>query len=188
MSGNFAFSGIDMALCDLCGKDSEQPLYNLFGGLQRDEVDYFYYLSYSEPAEITAQAELGVEQGYDVFYLKVGIDFERELEMVATLRSAIGPKRKIRIDANGAWSVNEAIRHLEAFDTYRVDFAEQPVWPEPVENMLEVRRQTPVALCANEGLWRVCDVHEVIKRRAVLQQQLGWHARTVSSPELAGTE
>ena len=166
MSGNFAFAGIDMALCDLCGKASEQPLYNLFGGLQRDWVDYFYYLSYGEPADIVAQAERGAQQGYDVFYLKVGIDVERELEMVAALRSAIGPKRKIRIDANGAWHVNEAIRYLEAFDAYRIDFAEQPVWPEPVENMLEVRRQTPVALCANEGLWRVCDVHEVIKRRA----------------------
>ena len=166
MSGNFAFAGIDMALCDLCGKASGQPLYNLFGGLQRDWVDYFYYLSYGEPADIVAQAERGVQQGYDVFYLKVGIDVERELEMVAALRSAIGPKRKVRIDANGAWHVNEAIRYLEAFDAHRIDFAEQPVWPEPVENMLEVRRQTPVALCANEGLWRVCDVHEVIKRRA----------------------
>ena len=86
-----------------------------------------------------------------MFYLKVGIDVERELEMVAALRSAIGPKRKIRIDANGAWHVNEAIRYLEAFDAHRIDFAEQPVWPEPVENMLEVRRQTRLRCALTRG-------------------------------------
>jgi L-alanine-DL-glutamate epimerase-like enolase superfamily enzyme len=166
MSGNFAFAGLDMALCDLCGKDAGQPLYNLFGGLQRDYVDYFYYLSYGSPAEVAEQAAQGVAAGYDTFYIKVGIDFAKELEMISALRAAIGPARRIRIDANGAWSVNEAIRNLNEFDRYRIDFAEQPVWPEPLENMLEVRRQTPVALCANEGLWRVCDVHELIKRRA----------------------
>ncbi len=166
MSGNFAFAGFDMALCDLCGQAAGQPLYNLFGGLHRDRVNYFCYLAYGPTEEVVAQAREGVARGYDVFYIKVGIDVERELETVAALRAAIGPQRKIRIDANGAWHVNEAIRYLSAFDAYGIDFAEQPVWPEPVENMLEVRRQTPVALCANEGLWRVCDVHEVIKRRA----------------------
>ncbi len=166
MSGNFAFAGIDMALNDLCGKDAGQPLYNLFGGLRRDHVDYFCYLSYGSPAEVAAQAKRGIEAGYGVFYIKVGIDFKKELPMIAALREAIGPQCKIRIDANGVWSVNEAIRYLHEFDRYHIDFVEQPVWPEPLENMLEVRRQTPVALCANEGLWRVCDVHRVIKERA----------------------
>src|ERR1051325_7658131 len=45
MTGNFAFAGIDQALWDLCGKECGQPLYRLFGGALRDEVDYFYYLA-----------------------------------------------------------------------------------------------------------------------------------------------
>ena len=52
MTGNFAFAGIDMALWDLCAKASGQPLYRLFGGAVRDEVDYFYYLNWGTPAEI----------------------------------------------------------------------------------------------------------------------------------------
>lgn len=165
MTGHFAFVGVDMAINDLCGKACGQPLYNLFGGPLRDHVDYFYYLAYGSPDEVVAQATEGVEAGYTVFYIKVGIDFAHELSVIAALRDAIGPDRKIRIDTNGSWTVNEAIRYLAEFDRYRIDFAEQPVWPEPVENMIEIRARQPVAVCANEGLWRVCDVNEVIKRR-----------------------
>jgi len=165
MTGHFAFAGIDMALNDLCAKAAGQPLYNLFGGLRRGAVDYFCYLAYGSAEEVAVQAKDGVAAGYSVFYIKVGIDFASECEIIAALREAIGPDRKIRIDANGSWTVNEAIRNLAEFDRYRIDFAEQPVWPEPIQNMIEVRARQPVAICANEGLWRLCDVHEVIKRR-----------------------
>jgi L-alanine-DL-glutamate epimerase-like enolase superfamily enzyme len=165
MTGHFAFAGIDMALNDLCGKAAQQPLYNLFGGLRRAEVDHFCYLAYGSPEEVAAQASAGAAAGYGVFYIKVGIDFTHEIDVIAALRDAIGPRGKIRIDANGSWTVNEAIRYLAEFDRYQIDFVEQPVWPEPLENMIEVRSRQPVALCANEGLWRVCDVREVIKRR-----------------------
>ena len=166
MTGHFAFAGLDIALNDLCAKDAGQPLYNLFGGLQRADVDYFCYLAYGSVEDVTAQAKQGVEAGYAVYYIKVGIDFAHEIDVIAALRETIGPDRKIRIDTNGSWTVNEAVRHLAEFDRCTIDFAEQPVWPEPVENMIELRARQPVAVCANEGLWRVCDVHEVIKRRA----------------------
>lgn len=165
MTGNFAFAGIDMALWDLCGKACGQPLYNLFGGLRRRAVDYFCYLAYGAPEAVTTQARRGVEMGYTVFYLKVGIDFDAELRAIAALREAIGPTRKIRIDANGAWSVNEAVHYLAEFNRYRIDFAEQPVWPDPIRNILELRQRTAVALAANEGLWRVNDVYEAIHHR-----------------------
>jgi glucarate dehydratase len=166
MTGNFAFAGIDMALWDLCGKACGQPVYNLLGGLCRKEVDYFYYLAYGTAEDVAKQAQDGVAKGYTVFYVKVGIDFQAELHMIAALREAIGPSRKIRIDANGSWTLNEAVRYLTAFDRYTIDFAEQPVWPDPIRNMAELRQRTPVALSANEGLWRVSDVHEVIHQRA----------------------
>ena len=166
MTGNFAFCGIDAALWDLCGKACGQPVYNLLGGLRRRTADYFYYLAYGTPEQVAEQARRGVEMGYTVFYVKVGIDFDAELSMIAALREAVGPGRKIRIDANGAWSPNEALRYLTAFDQFRIDFAEQPVWPDPVRNMAELRLRTPVALAANEGLWRVSDVHEVVRARA----------------------
>ena len=166
MTGNFAYAGIDMALYDLIGKASGQPLYKFFGGLQRRQVDYFYYLSTGPADAVAEQAKIGVAQGYTTFYVKVGINFENELEMVAALRQAVGPQAKIRIDANGAWSVAQATRYLTQFDRYNIDFAEQPVRQDPVRNMAELRQRVSVPLAANEGLWRTADVWEVIRARA----------------------
>ena len=165
-TGNFAFAGIDQALWDLCGKECSQPLYRLFGGALRDEVDYFYYLARGTPEEITRQGADGVARGYTCFYLKVGLDEQAETEMLAALRAALGPERKIRIDANQAWNIPQAVRLLSQWnDAFGIDFAAAPVPIDPVENMRELRAKVPVALCANEGLSRVEDCLRVIRSR-----------------------
>lgn len=165
-SGNFAFAGIDQALWDLCGKECGQPLYRLFGGTLRDEVDYFYYLARGNPDDITRQAADGVARGYSCFYLKVGLDERAETEMLAALRAAIGGERKIRVDANQAWNIPQAVRLLTQWnDAFGIDFAEAPVPIDPVENMRELRAKIPVALCANEGLSRAEDCLRVIRSR-----------------------
>jgi len=164
-TASFAYVGIDMALWDICGKASNQPLYNLFGGKVRDSADYFYYLARGGAESLMAQCRDGVARGYRVFYLKVGLDIEAEYEMVRIVREAIGPGRRLRLDANGAWTVNEAVRNLDRLDEFHIDFIEQPVMPDPVANMQEVRARTRVAVCANEGMWTAEDAYQQITRR-----------------------
>jgi len=164
---NFAFAGIDMALWDLCGKAVGRPVHDLLGGLRRRSVDYFCYLPGGvDAAALEDACRAGVAQGYSVFYLKVGNDIERDEANVALVRRLVGPAGCIRIDANGAWSVAQAIRNLDRLDRFGLDFAEQPVPADPVENMLDLRARTRVPIAANEGLWRVMDAWEVIRRRA----------------------
>jgi L-Ala-D/L-Glu epimerase len=164
-TASFAYAGIDMALWDLCGKSCGQPLYNLFGGKIRDRANYFYYLSRGSSEQIAAQCRDGIAKGFQVFYLKVGLDIEAELEMVRMVRETIGPEAKIRLDANGAWSVNEALRNLARLDRYGIDFIEQPVSQDPLANMQEVRARCPVALSANEGMWTAEDAYRQITGR-----------------------
>ena len=164
-TASFAYAGIDMALWDLCGKACGEPLYNLLGGKVRERVNYFYYLPQGSSSELSKQCRDGLDKGFHVFYLKVGIDIEAEVEMVRTVREAIGDKAKIRLDANGAWKVNEAVRNLTRLDAYRIDFIEQPVNQDPVTNMQEVRSRVPTAVCTNEGLWTVDDAYRHITHR-----------------------
>lgn len=149
----FAYPGIDMALWDICGKACGEPLYNLFGGKTRERASYFFYCSQGTNDHIAAQACEGLAKGFRVFYLKVGLDMEAELEMVRTLRQTIGPEPKIRLDANAAWRVNEALRNLARLDKFDIDFIEQPVVQDPLAGMQEVRDRGDVAVSANEGLW-----------------------------------
>ena len=164
-TASFAYAGIDMALWDICGKAAEQPLYNLFGGRVRGCANYFYYLSRGTPAEVAKQCRDGLAKGFHVFYLKVGLDIDAELEMVRAIRETVGPRGKIRLDANGAWQVNEALRNLRLLDEYDIDFAEQPVSQDPLANMQEVRSRSAVAVCLNEGMWTAEDAYRHITHR-----------------------
>lgn len=166
MTGNFAFAGIDMALWDLCGKECGQPLYRMLGGAMRDAVDYYYYMEWGTPDEIARQGKDGVERGYQVYYIKAGVDEKKEEAMIAALRSAIGPHGKIRIDVNQAWTMPQAVRLLNRWhDRFDLDFVEAPVRIDPVENMLELRQRVTVPFCVNEGLWREADAYRLIKSR-----------------------
>jgi glucarate dehydratase len=164
-TARFAYAGNDMALWDICGKACGQPLYNLFGGKVRDGVNYFYYLAQASREELVQQCREGVNRGFHVFYLKVGLDIEAELDMVRYVRETVGERAKIRLDANGAWKVNETVRNLAWLDGYRIDFVEQPVAPDPVTSMQEVRARTPVAICANEGMWTAEEAYRQITQR-----------------------
>lgn len=152
-TANFAFAGIDMALWDACGRASGLSLHRLFGGLRRREVRYFFYLARGETEDLQRQCREGLAAGYDVFYLKVGLDDRADVEMVATLRDALGPGARLRVDANGAWSLPQAYAMLMRLADYDVDFVEQPVRDHPIGHLAELRRRSPIPVCANEGLW-----------------------------------
>jgi glucarate dehydratase len=164
-TGNFAWAGIDMALWDLCGRACGEPVWRMLGGLIVPEATYFYYLLRGDRDELAAQCAEGLAAGYDVFYLKVGLDDASDRRMVAQAREALGPGPRLRLDANGAWSPSQALRNLEAMAEHDLDFVEQPVYEHPPEAMLEVRRRSPVAICANEALWTEADCLSRIRLR-----------------------
>jgi L-alanine-DL-glutamate epimerase-like enolase superfamily enzyme len=166
MTGSFAFAGIDQALWDLCGQEAGQPLYRLWGGALRPEVNYFYYLAQGSVAEIERQCADGVRRGYTTFYLKVGVQPEAEEDMLAAIRRVAGDAVRLRVDANEAWRVPEAIHWIRRWHArFRLDFVEAPVRCDPPEGMREVRQATGVAVSANEGLWRPEDVLRMVRRR-----------------------
>ena len=132
----------------------------------REEVDYFYYLAQGTPEHMERQCADGVRRGYTCFYMKVGVDSRAETEMLAAVRRTIGPDGKIRIDANEAWSLPEAVRLLTEWDgAFGIDLCEAPVQCEPVEAMREIRQRVRVPLAANEGLWGPQDVIRMIQGR-----------------------
>jgi L-alanine-DL-glutamate epimerase-like enolase superfamily enzyme len=135
------------------------------GGLQQAEATYFYYLDRGSRESLAAQVADGLRAGYDVFYLKVGIDDAEDLAMVAAVREALGSKPRLRLDANGTWTRPQALRNLRAMAEYDIDFVEQPVRDHPVGALGEVRSRLPMAVCANEGMWSEADAYARIRAR-----------------------
>jgi L-alanine-DL-glutamate epimerase-like enolase superfamily enzyme len=164
-TGNFAWAGIDMALWDLGGRACNQPVWRLLGGLQQQQATYFYYLARGPRESLDAQVADGLGAGFDVFYLKVGLDDAEDLEMVAAVREALGERPRLRLDANGAWTIPQASRILRAMEEYDIDFVEQPVREHPVGHLGGLRARVETSICANEGLWSEADAYARIKAR-----------------------
>ena len=164
-TGNFAWAGIDMALWDICGRTCGQPLWRLLGGVQQREATYFYYLARGSRESLAAQVAEGRAAGFEVFYLKVGLDDAEDLAMVAATRDALGAGPRLRLDANGSWSLPQAVRNLRAFEEHDIDFVEQPVRDHPIGQLAALRARTTTTLCANEGLWSEADAYARIRAR-----------------------
>lgn len=79
-----------------------------------------------------------------------GQDLDVDLDRVAAVRDALGPRGHVRVDANGAWDVDTAARALSRLDRYDLQYAEQPV--ATLEEMRALRRRVDVPLAADESL------------------------------------
>lgn len=162
-----AIAAVEMALWDLVGKASGQPVVNLFGGRVRDEVEYFYYLSRKAPDEMAADARAGREAGFRVFYLKAcSADPREDLERVEAVHAAVGDAGRIRVDANESWTPGTAIRVLNEMARFGLELAEQPVTGRNLTEMAYLRSRLEVPLLANEASWTRWHHLEIIKQGA----------------------
>jgi O-succinylbenzoate synthase len=78
-----------------------------------------------------------------------------DLARVEAVRDALGPAGRVRVDANGAWSVEQAVDALKQLDAFDLEYAEQPV--RSLDEMAELRRRVDVPLAADESVRTAAD-------------------------------
>jgi O-succinylbenzoate synthase len=90
-----------------------------------------------------------------------GQGIEQDLARVAAVREALGPEGRIRVDANGGWSVGDAVDAILRLDRAAggLEYAEQPV--ATVEDLARVRRRVAVPIAADESIRRAEDPYRV---------------------------
>lgn len=157
-----AGAALEMAMWDLLGKSLGRRCGDLWGGIDRQRVEFTAYEfyrwesmdsagQYSDP-QFVADHTLGwIEQyGFRDVKLKNGVlEPEAELETVRRIRETCDPAglRYTRIDPNQAWSVPTSIRMLRKFADYDLEFCEDPTWG--IEGMSQVRQHAGVQLATN---------------------------------------
>jgi L-Ala-D/L-Glu epimerase len=143
-----ALAAVDIAVHDLVGRATSQPVWRLLGARRAAPVVCNATLPAANPSATRAMLESWIAEGFRTFKLKVGLP--GDVTQVATVRESLGPDAVIRVDANGAWDVSEAIARLDALAQHRIEVAEQPVGT--FEQMAEVRTEVPMPLAADESL------------------------------------
>jgi len=151
--------GFDMALHDLAGKVAGLPLHALLGGGRRT-ITTDHTIGIDTTESMLAQAVEIVARGFPAVKIKVGSTVEEDVEHVARIREAVGPKILLRIDANQGWDCPSAIRALRAMEPFSVQYCEQPVARWDLVSMRYVREHTSIPIMADESLF---DEHDALK-------------------------
>ncbi|MEV0969889.1 o-succinylbenzoate synthase [Microtetraspora glauca] len=84
-----------------------------------------------------------------------GQDFAEDMARVEAVRDAIGPAGRVRVDVNGGWDVDSAVRRLKELDRFDLEYAEQPC--ATLDELAEVRRRVNVPIAADESIRRAED-------------------------------
>ena len=154
-----AISAVDCALWDLKGKWVGTPVYRLLGGPTRTVIPaYASALGYSlEAQKVKARARMFVEQGYRAtkwFFRNGPADgregMERNVELVRTLREAVGPDVDIMLDCWMSWDVPYAVAMAERIEEFRPRWIEEPVLPDKIESCAELRSKINIPIATGE--------------------------------------
>ena len=98
--------------------------------------------------------------------MKVGFDEEEDVARVRAIREAIGPKPKIRVDANQSWSVGDAVRNIRKLGEFDLEFVDQPVLMYNLDALARVRASVDVPIASHESSWTMYEALNVLKREA----------------------
>ena len=163
--------GIELALLDLLSQTQgftlSQLLANSVNGTVRDHVAVNAVIGAMSPDLAAAKAQAYLDQGYTCLKIKVGTqDFQSDLQRVIAVRSQVGNDIQIRIDANQAWSVHEAIANLKQLEFLQIEYVEQPVTAFDLVGMAEVRRSQSIPVAADESVNNLVQLQQAIAAQA----------------------
>jgi galactonate dehydratase len=207
--GLSAISGIEQALWDIRGKVLNQPVFNLLGGQVRDRVRMYTHLGggdmravyetqLSDDAKVFVDRALEVvSKGYNAVKVLITppteplnpiASYKYAAQMMQAMREALGDGVDIMVDCHGRHSVANAIEFCRVLAPYRPLFIEEPVPPENVDAMAEVRRASPVPIATGERLVTRYQFRELFEKNAcaVIQPDLChcgglWEAKKIAA-------
>jgi L-fuconate dehydratase len=97
------------------------------------------WLGYDEET-VRTRCRAAVAEGWTHFKIKVGADLEDDIRRCRTVREEIGPDRRLMVDANQVWNVDDAIRHIEAFADFDLWWVEEPTSPDDILGHARIAR------------------------------------------------
>lgn len=163
----YAKAAVEMALYDLQGKATGQPVHKLLGGAYRPGVRVAHMIGLMEKEEAVEEALAAVRDGCTAFQIKADGNPDRDAAVTRALREAVGPGVMLRVDANQGYrrlGAKEAIRAVKTLEDAGADCVEQPT--EGLAQMAAVSRAVSATVIADESAWQPQDVVDISRAGA----------------------
>lgn len=152
-----AKAAVVTALLDLRARQIGEPLWRLWGLDPAEAPLSSFTVGMDDPEAVAGKIDRAPE--YPVFKVKMGGD--RDEEILAAVRHA-APDRRIRVDANAAWSAKEALWKIRTLADHGVEFVEQPLPPEDREGLRLVYERSPLPVILDESCRTASDVPDLV--------------------------
>jgi galactonate dehydratase len=174
-----ALSAVEAALMDIKGKALGVPVYELLGGQYRDRIKCYangWFTGASTPAQFAEKAAATAKLGFralkfdpfgQAYKTMDPDDQETAAARVAAVREAVGPKVDILIEAHGRLDVPTAVMMAQRLAPYRPLFFEEPVLPENLRSLAEVKRRIPLLVASGERFYDPERFLEALRLEAV---------------------
>jgi galactonate dehydratase len=174
-----AISGVEIALWDLIGKACNQPVYRLLGGRCHERLPAYangWYGGAGTPGDFAERAREAVGRGYRALKFDPfgtawkdmsAAESDAAVERVAAVREAVGPDVALMIEFHGRLSAGCAIDMIRRLERFAPAWCEEPVAPECLDLLAEVKHQVRSPLAAGERLCTLADFGRLTALRAV---------------------
>jgi len=161
----YAKAALELAAYDLAGKQCGLPVHRLLGGALRRKIPVTHSIGLIGFEEAEREAAQAVREGIRTIKIKIGVEPDRDVELVRRVREAVGPAIELCVDANqGYRTVGEAVRTFRRMERNNLIYFEQPV--EGIERLAEVARAIDAPVMADESAWNAHDVIQIVEKRA----------------------
>jgi L-alanine-DL-glutamate epimerase-like enolase superfamily enzyme len=154
-------SGIEIALWDIVGKTTQQPVHQLLGGAFGKKLRAYASILFGEtPAETERLGHDLVDRGYRAVKFgwgPMGQSQESDLAQLRAARRGIGDEVELMVDAGLCWDTATAIQRARQFEPFNLTWLEEPLHPDNLQGYARLTAQSPVRIAAGE---EICDIKE----------------------------
>ena len=173
-----AMSAIEMALWDIKGKDLGVPVYQLLGGKVRDAIPCYangWFAPAKTPDEFAEKAKQAVNQGFKALkwdpFGSAYLQIERKqlneaIACVGAVYDAVKDRADIIIEGHGRFDIPTAVRIGQALGDFDILWFEEPIPPQNLEGLAEVKRRVNVPISAGERLYNRWDFRTLFELKA----------------------
>jgi o-succinylbenzoate synthase len=143
--------GVDQALIDLGLKADRESVKEKFRLRNEKKIPVNGLIGLVSLEESMREARRLAQTGYGTLKVKIGRDdFNEDLQIVKRIRSTVGDTVKIRLDANGAWSIENTLERLDSLKPYDIEYIEDPVYD--LSELNDLAGESAVPIAADEPL------------------------------------
>lgn len=163
-----AIAGVDIALWDILGKIAHMPIHRLLGGMGRTEVPcYAASVNWGDDTFMQKQLDRYLEKGFPRIKVKIADPVKDACRRIALLRKHAGSDIDLCVDANWAYTLEEAVEIGRALSDNDYFWFEEPLRPEDEAGYEELHRRCATPLAAGESNYTLDQTMRLVANRTL---------------------